>query len=222
MKRLATITAVLLSTTSAPATELMQSGYWSTFTTYANSRDPQFNGAAVCGTQTAYGNGNAIVFVKYFHGRPGLAFQLFKPGWQGSYHIPMSIYLDRELAVSAYAVGSDVSSGMGMIEFTIDGNGSISFLQQFADADWMWIRFDAGNEGMWLANMRGSRDAANSFVSCIDNVRNSPTEFSHPVPTANSGTWYGFVSSLPLSLVCTKPIVLSGPDDGGVSTIKVD
>ena len=185
----------------------MQSGYWSTFTTYANSRNPQFNGAAVCGMQTAYGNGNAIVFVKYFHGRPGLTFQLFKRKWQGSYHIPMSIYLDRELAISAYAVGSDVSSEIGMIEFAIDGNRSISFLQQFADAGWMWIRFDAGNEGMWLANMRGSRDAVNSFATCIDNFRDTPMTPSpspRPVPTVFSGNWSGFVTSLPLNLECTE------------------
>ena len=101
MKLLATITAVLLSATSAPATEThytMQSGYWSTFSTYANNVKVKDAGAAICGMQTTSGwaNAEATVFVKYIHGKPGITFQIFKRGWQGSYHIPMKIFLDSQ------------------------------------------------------------------------------------------------------------------------------
>jgi hypothetical protein len=43
------------------------------------------------------------------------------------------------------------------------GQGAETFLDKFADADWMWVRFDKGYEGMWSASLSGSREASFTF-----------------------------------------------------------
>jgi clan AA aspartic protease (TIGR02281 family) len=182
MKKLLLAGIVAFAPLLAHATELMQSGYWSTFTTKSNTGNV---GTPICGMQTFYGsNENPLgaIFIKYFQGYPGLAIQLFRHGWLGHYHIPMRLYLDQTLVASVTAEGKqpEGSGDVGVIEFFISADKTMSFLGQFADADWMYLMFDAGNEGYWRANMRGSRDAVMSMQNCIASLNASPPVAANP------------------------------------------
>jgi hypothetical protein len=170
---------------TAHADNLMQSGYWSTFSTESNTGNV---GTPICGMQTFYGdnqNPAGATFVKYFHGYKGLTIQLFKHGWLGHYHIPIRLYLDQTLVATANAEGKqpEGSGDVGLIEFYISADKTMSFLGQFADADWMQLMFDAGSEGRWVANMRGSRDAVQSLQNCIVNLNNPPAASNRPYPS---------------------------------------
>jgi clan AA aspartic protease (TIGR02281 family) len=171
----------------AHAEELSNSGYWSTFRNVSNTGNV---GTAICGMETRYGdNPNdpfGAIFIKYFKGYPGLTVHLFKHGWLGHYHIPMRLYLDQTLITTVTAEGSQPagSQDMGMIEFFISADRTMSFLGEFADANWMWLMFDAGNEGNWRANMRGSRNAVLSFQNCVADLNTAPVA-SNPPPTVD-------------------------------------
>ena len=184
MKKLLLAGIVAFVPLPAHATELMHSGYWSTFTTKSNTGNV---GTPICGMQTFYGDPNnplGAILIKHFHGYSGLTVHLFKHGWLGHYHIPIRLYLDETLVVAANAEGKQPqnSGDVGVIELFIGGDKTMSFLGQFADADWMWLMFDAGSEGSWRANLRGSRDAVKSLESCIANL-DAPPVTSAPAPS---------------------------------------
>jgi clan AA aspartic protease (TIGR02281 family) len=150
--------------------------YWSSFSTVGDPRGPN-PGAPTCGI--TYEGGRAI-YLKYIKGHSYLEFQVFKPGWHGTYHTPMRIFIDDWLAVNAAnaKVENSLEPGKGVMTVYILERGIALFLEKFAEADHMWVRFDAGYEGMWHADMRGSRDAVNAFKTCVANLNIIP-----PPPT---------------------------------------
>jgi hypothetical protein len=54
-----------------------------------------------------------------------------------------------------------------MVEFTLKGDLIGDFLHEFGEANRMWVRFDAGTEQPWVADMVGSRKAAAMFKNCV-------------------------------------------------------
>jgi clan AA aspartic protease (TIGR02281 family) len=186
IKHIAIVLGLLVASAPVHAEDLSTCGYWSTFRTVAKNSSNA--GTPICGMSTRFGNNPddpaGAIFIKYFKSYPGLTVQLFKHGWLGHYHVPMRLYLDQTLVTAVTAEGNQPagSGDVGMIEFFISADRTMSFLGQFADADWMWLMFDAGNEGHWQANMTGSRNAVLSFENCVADLNANAPVASNPPP----------------------------------------
>ena len=181
MRKLLAAAAVAVSATTANAEAFIPSGAWATFqTVVTGTKRP------LCGMQTAFPKSGASIMIKYILGDKGLLFHFFKNDWRfpkdRMVELPLIVGFDRTYSQSIAAKGGlGESSGDPMIEFKI-GNGLDTFLNQFAEADVMWIEFPQGDEPRWEARMIGSRKAAQMFRNCIVNIidANKPAATTQP------------------------------------------
>jgi hypothetical protein len=162
VKKLFITAALVLSlTTTAHAYQQVRSGSW---TTYKRLSD---TGVPTCGTYVS--GSDRDFYIKYQPIDEGaIHFQMFKSTWrfgEGN-EVPLVIGFDKNEMIKATA-RTYRHNNTSLVEFELSGQLATDFLHEFGEADRMWIRFDAGNEQPWVADMRGSRNAAKMLVGCI-------------------------------------------------------
>jgi hypothetical protein len=145
---------------------------WSTYSRLSDSGHP------MCGMQTLW-NG-AEFYVKYVDGEDRLMVSLYKAGWRfpnGGIEFPMHMQLydqdtDRTMTIRWKDARGTMyqRNGRGSIVAYIDQKDTAQFLKMFGDADVMTINFDNGTEQPWVADMVGSRAAAQHFLVCKTNL----------------------------------------------------
>jgi hypothetical protein len=146
------------------------------------------DGKPVCG-MTASGDGDrghSMVFnIKNYvddkDGSEGLFFMINKNGWKfpkNSVKVPLSLGFDDKAdeVITAEAGGYMAKGNLPMVEFTVPQKqtGQLeTFLEMFAEADNMWVKFKSGNEAPWTIDMKGSRGTANAFAKCLKKLNTS-------------------------------------------------
>jgi hypothetical protein len=101
---------------------------------------------------------------------------------------PLVLGVDKNPLINATASGyyTDEAMRVPMLHFTIGKEMALDFLNEFGNANAMWLRFEQGNEQPWIADMRGSHNAAHVFLNCINEVDNRPAPtqpYSNVKPT---------------------------------------
>jgi hypothetical protein len=123
----------------------------------------------------------------------GLYVQLFKiGGWKflKNQHIavPLEIWFDKMHVLDADAYGYVDLSSRTVVEFRVAGEMINPFLNSFRDANrMMFIRFTQGNEGYWTVGLAGIGVIADSFASCIRDMKNGIDPLTKPDPTQPYG-----------------------------------
>jgi hypothetical protein len=170
MKCLLTTAAIALSiTTAAQAankTIMFAKDYWRV--THI-ARDPSGNPVCIMQSQISFTDGpTGFVFIMRAKGKSNV--YLTKTSWQFTpdVQVPFSVNLDngrRELfgvsKKSAHSKFDGIIASASKDE--IDGD----WLENFASSRTMTITFHSGNEPKWSVKMAGSREATNSFRSCV-------------------------------------------------------
>jgi hypothetical protein len=156
--------------------------YWFNYTSKGEKGDD-----AICGIRTAFTTvkGRLIksIHVKYYRSSDTVVVQLNKMSWRipNGTKIPVTVGFDKEIFGETDGTGStlrDKKSLDGMIQIPVYGMDAVAnFLREFGEADHMWIRFRAGTEPLWIADMTGSRDAALKFVDCVIDTLPSTNDF---------------------------------------------
>jgi hypothetical protein len=166
---------------------LYRGGAWETDIFRENS-----NGVPMCVMHVS--GGERDMYVKYDYGGEGRLFlQLFKRSWrfpQGGVEVPLTVGFDKnEMIDVPSALGrSETKNGFtsNFLSFYVRGDLAAGFLHEFGEANQMWVKFKAGDETPWVADMKGSRGAMQAFASCISAVDNykPPTQPYNNQPQA--------------------------------------
>jgi hypothetical protein len=184
----AALTALAIVTTThahaANVVKLANSGYWEAY--YATGD----LGSPMCGMKTL-GKNSQEFYVKQIAGDGRLLIQLMKAGWNmpaAGVTVPLTLTLDPTHSLQVDANGGLVKPPDGgqfsKVEFYIAADRADDFLNVFAEADNMEIKFEAGNEGYWFASMTGSRSAVKTFRLCTDVMQKRFTQpFATKPPT---------------------------------------
>jgi hypothetical protein len=139
--------------------------------------------------KTEYSDVRASIMIKYILGNENLTVHVFKIGWRfpaEPVDFSISLGFDRDSFGQTIARGGMIPKAGPMIEFKIANKATENFLNQFAEAEWMWIRFDEGTEKPWPAKMYGSRNAATMFRKCVINLIESRSTQPYGKPPATS------------------------------------
>ena len=181
---LALSTAIAVSGKPAMAeTLLAKRGAWTAYVTRTNT-------GPACGMSVS--NENQSIQIKWFEGTDYATIQLFKRGWK----IPAGTNVNIEVGFDggSFATGptkgfpSESVPNTSFLEFYIgDADQLKDFMQQFRDANKMWIKFPDGNEAPWVADMAGSRDISNEWASCVHELKRINTQ-PYGKPPATSST----------------------------------
>lgn len=154
---------------AAGPTTIHKSGYWETYWQPQND-DPS---KIICGMKTTWQRGGMLI-VKHIAGQEQLIVHLLKNGWQfpvgENVKVPLIVGVDKTHWLTANATGSTrthMSQTFPVVEFTIGTDLFTEFMQEFGNANALWIKFEQGNEPPWVANMAGSREASVAFSKCI-------------------------------------------------------
>jgi hypothetical protein len=120
----------------------------------------------------------------------GLVFIIMKDGWKfpssdskNGVVVPLTLGFDnnKDAFIGAAARGYMGDGKYPTVAFfaPTDGDNAKNadeFVEAFAHADSMWIKFENGNEQPWTVNMQGSRGAANAFRTCLASLPPSATQ----------------------------------------------
>lgn len=204
-KYLTTAALALLMTTSANAAmKEIRSGSWTAYGGLSNSGTP------TCG-MTVTGGGRDF-HIKYQPVGEGNAifFQMFKRTWRfgAGNEVPLVLGFDKNEMLKATATTFNVKDAGSSVEFFIRDKLIGDFLQEFGEADKMWIRFDAGNEEPWIADMVGSRNAMQMFKGCVSKME-KPTQPFGTAPQASQSPTQPVKPTSPVKPAAKK-------DDGSV------
>jgi len=171
----AVISAALVSAASADTKTYYRSGAWE------NYGGTTSDGQPICGMSISKPDVSMALHVKWINGSVGV--QAFKETW----HIPEGTQVPIELGFDKNLWGRTIATGSaaggreyrwGTVTFGIVDASVNNFLEEFAHADKLWLRFTNGNETPWVADMVGSRNSVNSFKMCIGEMikRNGTTQ----------------------------------------------
>lgn len=186
MKLLSTI-AVMVATVFATCTAHAdpavgyRTGKW--WTGFQHSDD----GNPMCRMSTvAPGNGRAV-HVKWMKG------QLWVHVWRNTWRIPASATVSLQVQfdgapalIGDARVFRDMQSIGAPITDDRFGETFREFMEQFAEADRLYLRFADGNEPGWTFDMTGSRDAASLFRACIERLERGNTQPHRATPPIQS------------------------------------
>jgi hypothetical protein len=196
MKRLLTAAALALSLINPAFAEwhgqrplvLYNNGVWRTYAMAANDGQP------LCGMEI---NGqDRSMFVKVQLDGV-LEVQLWKNTWRfpdDGVDVQLVVGFDKNEMVDATGRGVNKTTdnrSQGQIFFWLKDDVADGFLHEFGEADKMFVRFTQGNEQPWIANMKGSRDAANAFRNYLAAMRKNftpPTQPYGDTPQASQPT----------------------------------
>jgi hypothetical protein len=129
----------------------------------------------ICGIQTSWPQTRASLHIKYVLGDDVLRMHLFKESWRfprdgSTVDIPLVVGFDKNAMLDGTAKGS-ATGPVPLASIRFDSTEqALNFLQEFGEADKMWIRFEAGNEPLWVVDMTGSRDAVKLFRACVASI----------------------------------------------------
>ena len=181
----ATTTAHARTETGTVATTLYQSGDWRTY-----YHPKTTDGSPACGMSAMLHDerGHLVnLDVKKFD--EGLWFILAKDGWhfpantiEAGVDVPLALGFDndpKELVV-APGVGY-MHKSIPFVKFEVretQQGQTDAFLEMFAHANSMWIKFKAGNERPWAVSMLGSRGAVDAFQDCEARLRGESQPYS--------------------------------------------
>jgi hypothetical protein len=190
-KKLLTTTALVACTALSAQANADDTAYYyrgDTWKTFQSTIQPQNTRA--CGMMTDGHNDRgqyALFSVKNltYDGVNGLFFMLSKEGWNLPGHdvdtgvpVPLAMGFDndpKEYLVSEGRgyTGSANGYKMPTVEYTVreteDGQTN-AWLEMFAHADRMWIKFKAGNERTWSFDMKGTRSAVIAYHRCMNDI----------------------------------------------------
>jgi hypothetical protein len=182
-KYLATAAIALLMTTAAHAMKEIRSGSWTAYGGLSHSGTP------TCG-MTVTGGGRDF-HIKYQPVGDGNAiyFQMFKNTWRFSEgnEVPLVLGFDKNEMLKATGTTFSTKNSGSSVEFFIRGELIGDFLREFGEATKMWIKFEAGNEEPWIADMVGSRNAMQMFKGCVSKTE-KPTQPFGTAPQASQPT----------------------------------
>jgi hypothetical protein len=181
---LTTVVAIAFAAPASAKVQFVSSyGVW---TVYAGTTD---KGKPICGMlikdNTPAGR---TLHVKAIDGFGGILLMAWKPGWRipDETEMPITLGFDRDTFGSTTAYGyTSAGDESSHIEFrVVEGPATAKFLEEFAHADVMVLRFDSGSEVPWSMKMDGSRKAANDFAYCMAKyIRPATTQ---PYPQAST------------------------------------
>jgi hypothetical protein len=196
----ALVACTVLSAQASPGddtTYFYKGSLWSTFqsTIYDKQRQPTYR---ACGVEM-YGHnekGQHVAFsFKGFDFGPearGLYFILIKDGWNFPGHdfdsgVPVELSMGFDDDPHQYLLsrgrGYTRTNAMGKfptVEYTVtetDEGQTDAWLEKFAHADHMWIKFRTGNERPWIFPMTGTRAAVTAYHRCqaqLPSVKRNP------------------------------------------------
>jgi hypothetical protein len=175
--------ALVLMTTTAPAKDLLTSGYWKSYVMNGNAGTP------ICGIQTIIENrartASGMILVKYQKGGKYLFIQLFKSNWRfTANNVPVKATVSFDgTRLNTEGTAYISEKGDSYVEFKVHPNWSNGFLQQFAEANRMAIEFIDGDEPNWSSSLAGSRNVAKVFAECVQYMGGVPRP-----PEADAGT----------------------------------
>jgi hypothetical protein len=223
MKRsLLAAAAMLLMATTAPAKELLTSGYWKSYVTEGNDGK-----TPICGVQTEIQNRartlSGTILVKYQRGGSGIFIQLFKSNWRFSTNkvpVKASVSFDStrlNAEGTAYIDRLPDGSPVSYVEFWVVRSYSAGFVREFADSNRMLFEFPDGDEPNWTASLAGSREAAKVFVNCVKyygGIPRDPEVSTQPFGKPAAPTQpYGRSPTQPFGT--SKPVTAK-PDNGSI------
>jgi hypothetical protein len=183
----------MLAMTSALVTPAMadgtfyKNGYWSAYKTIIADKGKD-NGMVSCGVQTSGSNPQGeemALTIKNIKGEDGLLFLMSKTGWKfpaKGVKVPLKIWFDDKKGVINADAGGYGSGYDARISFVFTGGPEDEeyLLEQFSEADIMWVQFQSGNEAPWKIHMDGSRGAVNAYRGCVAQIgaehRVAPTQ----------------------------------------------
>jgi hypothetical protein len=181
--------AALFATAAYADYKSVPSGNWRTYEAKSNT-----NTQPMCGMETRWNAGMAF-FVKYFQGADTVTFQIMKTSWRfpkEGVEIPMTIGVDKNPILEGKAIAGYMSGNLPIVEFSIRMSDQWpKFVEDFGEANQLWLRFETGNEPPWSMDMSGSRNAVAMMKSCIASINATytrPYGHSSTQPYGNPGT----------------------------------
>jgi hypothetical protein len=184
MKRFLTTAAIALSmTTAAQAanhTIMFAGNYWRV-THMACNNDG--NPMCMMHSQTTFGDGSVgVVEIKWVKAYPFI--NLSKTNWHFSpdLQVPFTVTLDSGSRIFVGVSKNAATVPNTMLFANVVSDEGSGWLEAFASSGTMTITFHNGNEPKWSIKMAGSRNAAQSFRSCIKLL----DENGAPAPQATS------------------------------------
>ena len=190
------IAAVLIATTfvggsqaktNRSADTIYKSGEWEVSKSWVT-----LNNAWACsiGGETHVDGKFGLINFKHIPGDDIVYFMIIKQGWKfpgdekHSVDVPLELTFDNtDLRIGVEAargyMGGDHNQ-FGMVDFFVRPSTEETFvprfMEAFAHADKMMIKFKEGTEAQWSFDMKGSRGAASAFAKCLaDLSREHPT-----------------------------------------------
>jgi hypothetical protein len=128
-----------------------------------------------------------MINFKYIPGEDSFYFIISKQDWRfpdedHAVSVPLEVRFDNtDLGIGADARGFiSPRSHLPLVDFFVNVNEEENknlmprFLEAFAHADKMTIRFKEGNEAQWSFDMKGSRGVIDSFSKCLANLPRAP------------------------------------------------
>jgi hypothetical protein len=160
-------------------TVLYKSGSWSTYKSFVTP-----NNKLACnidGSIRVDGGRWGLINFKTTGSGGILYFIISKEGWRFPREEKDALSIPLELTFNNSDMGIGVEEARGymggpkneyaLVDFFVrldkDETFLPRFMEAFAHADNMLIKFKSGNEAVWSFDMRGSRGAANAFSQCV-------------------------------------------------------
>lgn len=172
--------AALLCTPVEASKDLFRKGFWTVF--YGNSTK---GGQEICGMRLEFDSGRTV-YIKAFANDPGLTFHLMQSTWNfptEGVAVPLEIGVDRNGMFQGDAFGyvnEDTRERLKIIQAILNAEQGERFLQEFGNANVLWIKFHAGNEPMMVMDMRGSREVLARFRQCRSYIDNRTQPYAAP------------------------------------------
>lgn len=170
------LAATVLGTAAQAASNGIQTyarnGNWSNYAGTSNDGN-QF----LCGMADS----SNTTHIKYSPQTGNVWLMLAKSTWRipDGTQVPIEIGFDRagwSIPTTAYGTTQTLPGGYSLSTVTIHikADSVKDFLDNFKDANKMWLRF-GGNEAPWIVDMTGSRETAETFIKCAASVT-KPTQ----------------------------------------------
>ena len=157
---------------------LKKAGPWESYFVISSNGDP------MCGI-SQYTESRSF-YLKYLPIRQTGILNIAKRGWNvpAEAEVPVSVTVDDKLILrgAMTATRDDPSSVIA----TVDTALMADFAAAFAVGQNMKIYFEGGNEGSWIAPLKGSKVVTKSFIACIQYVQQqqAPTQpFTSEAPS---------------------------------------
>jgi hypothetical protein len=159
---LVAVAALHLSSAQAAVRTLAEAGPWSATGGTTDSGKP------LCGVSSS--GGGKWFGLKYFKGDSGFTVQLSNEAWtlKDGLKAKIAIQFDRESPWTATGEGFHMSDGDAAFEFEVPNKQLDPFLNEFAAAKLMVIRFpDQKALSDWRFDMSGTSAVSAQLISCI-------------------------------------------------------